>query len=75
MAFTGSARKPRQFSSDIATRGKTPLIVSLIGPIEILRQAGVDPVAESFRAADLARGQSTQRALAQSAPVPAPAAV
>ena len=33
----------------------------------VLRQAGVDPVAESFRAADLARGQSTQRALAQSA--------
>lgn len=32
-----------------------------------LRHAGVDPTAESFRAADLARGQSTQRALAQSA--------
>lgn len=33
MAVTGSAaRKPRKFSSEIATRGKTPLIVSLIGP-------------------------------------------
>lgn len=32
-----------------------------------LRQAGIEPVAESFRAADLARSQGTQRALAQSA--------
>lgn len=31
-----------------------------------LRRAGIDPVAEAFRAADLARGQNTQRALAQS---------